>query len=82
MTIKDKEGFVPLHYAARHEFLEIVTLLVDNHADIDPIKYVIKRNKFTQCIVHALHAGGCYYSKFMYVCVCVYVCVCACKQVG
>jgi len=40
MTIKSKSGYVSLHYAAWQGFLDIVTLLVENHAEIDPIKYV------------------------------------------
>jgi len=39
MAIRSEEGLAPLHYAARNNCLEIVKLLVNNNAEIDPVKY-------------------------------------------
>ena len=43
----DTFGCTPLHHAIEHDHLEIVTLLIDSHADIDPVKYVWLYNSMT-----------------------------------
>ena len=38
ISVKDQNDDTPLHLAAKGDHLEVVTLLIDHHADIDPLK--------------------------------------------
>jgi len=73
MTARSGEGFTPLHYAAKNDCLETTTLLVDNNAEIDPVKYVAQ--KFHH-IAFDLYVYGCWYYEFLL------LCMPSCERVG